>query len=53
MDWLRRQAPTSAPAAIKEQIAKIQLLRSVGADSLDLAALNPNRVRISPRSESE
>lgn len=43
--WLRRQAPTSTPAAIKEQIAKIELLRAVGADQLDLTPLNPNRVR--------
>ena len=43
--WLRRQAPSSVPAAIKEQIAKIDRLRQVGADQLDLSILNPNRVR--------
>ena len=43
--WLRRQAPTAAPGSIKEQIAKIDLLREVGADQLDLTMLNPNRVR--------
>ncbi len=43
--WLQRQAPAPVPAAIKEQLAKIELLRSVGADQLDLSALNPNRVR--------
>ncbi|MGF1599603.1 MAG: Tn3 family transposase [Acidimicrobiales bacterium] len=43
--WLRREAPSSIPAAIKEQIAKVELLRDVGADQLDLSVLNPNRVR--------
>jgi len=43
--WLRRQAPTAAPASIKEQIAKIDRLRTVGADQIDLSVLNPNRVR--------
>lgn len=43
--WSRRQAPTASPASIKEQLAKISLLRSVGAEKIDLEGLNPNRVR--------
>lgn len=43
--WLRGQGPGPMAASIKEQLAKIERLRTVGADRIDLSALNPNRVR--------
>ena len=43
--WLRQQGPAPVPATIKEQLAKIERLRAVGADQINLDALNPNRVR--------
>jgi TnpA family transposase len=43
--WLRRTGPTENAATIKEQLAKIERLRAVGAAEIDLSRLNPNRVR--------
>ncbi len=43
--WLRGHGTGPAAASIKEQLAKIERLRAVGADRIDLSALSPNRVR--------
>ena len=43
--WLRGQGSGPTAASIKEQLAKIERLRAVGADRIDLSALNPNRIR--------
>jgi hypothetical protein len=31
--WLQRQAPSSVPAAVKEQLAKVELLREITNES--------------------
>jgi TnpA family transposase len=43
--WLRGQGSGPAAATIKEQLAKIERLRAIGAERIDLSALNPNRIR--------
>lgn len=43
--WLRRHGPSPNAATIREQLAKIERLRPVGAADVDLSALNPNRIR--------
>ncbi|MCP4303888.1 MAG: Tn3 family transposase, partial [bacterium] len=43
--WLRSHGAEAAAPSIKQQLGKIDLLRSVGADQIDLSNLNPNRVR--------
>jgi len=43
--WLRRPAAGSVPVMIRRYLDRIGLLRAIGADRLDLAAVNPNRIR--------
>ena len=43
--WLRRPASGSIVAQIREHLARIELLRAVGADQFDVGAVNPNRIR--------
>ncbi len=43
--WIRRSVSGSSVTQIKERLARIEILRSVGADQFDVGAINPNRVR--------
>ena len=43
--WIRRPASGSVVAQIKDHLARVELLRAVGAERFDVGALNPNRVR--------
>ncbi len=41
--WLQREATAPIPTAILDEIAKLRLLRTLGAPAWDLSALTPNR----------
>jgi TnpA family transposase len=43
--WLKEGATSNTPRAILGQLEKLPYLRSLGADKLDLSALNPNRLK--------
>jgi TnpA family transposase len=43
--WLKEGATSNTPRAILGQLEKIAYLRGLGADRLDLSALNPNRLK--------
>jgi len=43
--WLRRPTTGSVPVVIREHLDRLALLRTLGADRLDLSGVNPNRVR--------
>ena len=43
--WIRRPGRGSVATKIREHLARIDLLRSVGADQFDVGAVNPNRIR--------
>ena len=43
--WLREGATSNSPPAILAQVRKLAVLREMGADQLDLSAVNPNRLR--------
>ena len=43
--WLRRPGTGSLVTQIREHLARIELLRSVGADGFDVGAINANRIR--------
>ena len=40
---LRTEPPSAKPVAIKDQLAKLGYLRSLGADRFDVSVINPNR----------
>ncbi len=42
---LAQGATSNTPKAILEQLAKLELLRGMGADRWDLSAVNPNRLK--------
>ncbi len=43
--WLKEGATSNSPPAILAQVRKLGVLREMGADRLDLSAVNPNRLR--------
>ena len=43
--WLRRHGSGSVATKIKGHLARIDLLRSIGAADFDIGAVNPNRIR--------
>ena len=43
--WLKEGATSNSPPAILAQVRKLSVLREMGADRLDLSAVNPNRLR--------
>ena len=43
--WLRRPGTGSLVTQIREHLARIELLRSVGADGFDVGEINANRIR--------
>lgn len=43
--WLKEGATSNTPRAILSQLDKLSYLRDLGADRLDLATLNPNRLK--------
>lgn len=45
LTWLDKGAPSSAPDAIKAEVAKLGYLRERGAGRIDLSAVPPERVR--------
>jgi hypothetical protein len=55
--WLRVEAPTARAAAIKDQLAKLEFLRSFGIHNFDVSVINPNRraqlARIGRRSTAQ
>ncbi len=42
--WLREEATTKTPGSILAQLQRLELVRRLGAEELDLDVLNPNRV---------
>lgn len=45
LSWLKEGATANSPRAILGQLEKLSFLRTLGADTLDLSALNPNRLK--------
>jgi len=43
--WLGTQATTASPAAIAEEIAKLELLETMHVDEVDIAVIAPERAR--------
>lgn len=46
LSWLKDRATSNTPPAINEQLQKLFYLRELGVESLDVASVNPNRLKL-------
>ncbi len=46
LSWLKDRATSNTPPAINEQLQKLSYLRDLGVEALDVASVNPNRLKL-------